>query len=226
LKLTLPRICGLVLASLAVYLSVSHAAHGAGSSVAVPLTTTAYAQGKDTKGVVLLAVRWDRKWRCGGFENAQLRVIGFDRLPSQKTTDEESADVVFDDAPLIATKPTFDDYAMIMEPGEYALSTLQIKVARSVSDVGFFKASRSLFLKDGKAEGGTFNVSAGEVVYIGHFYLDCYKQPTLWRYYMDGRAAFDEYLASVKSRYPMLNIEQTQFRLFKTTVFGNDYVLK
>lgn len=49
------------------------------------------------------------------------------------------------------TKPVFDNYAFLVEPGEYGLSRLEIKVAKSRSDVGFFKAPRSRFLKAGTA---------------------------------------------------------------------------
>lgn len=176
------------------------------------------------KAVVLLAVRWDRRWRCAGFENAQLRVIGFDKLPSAKT-DAEEPDILLNDAPAVLTKPTFDNYAFLVEPGEYGLSRLEIKVAKSVSDVGFFRAPRSVFLKDGQSLGGSFTVVAGEVVYIGHFYLDCYRQPTMWRYYPDGREGFNGYLNSLKKAYPALETEKVVFRLFQTKEFGQDYQL-
>ena len=200
-------------------------AHAANESVAERWSADSYARNKEVKGVVLLSIRWDRKWKCGGFENAQLRAVGFDQLPRSKATDDLPADIIFDDAPLIATKPTFDDYALIVDPGEYVLSRLQIKVARSVSDVGFLNASRSLLLKGDMADAGTFNVAAGEVVYIGHFYLSCANEPTLWRYYMKDRNAFEEYLAGVKTRQPELNTEQARFRLFKSKAFGSDFAL-
>jgi len=43
------------------------------SSVAQPIPVNASTMGDGTKGAVLIAVRWDRRWKCGGFENAQLR---------------------------------------------------------------------------------------------------------------------------------------------------------
>jgi hypothetical protein len=171
--------------------------HGANaqvqSAVAKRITGDAANINNQAKGVVLLAVRWDRRWNCGGFENAQLRVIGFDKLPTVRT-DDASPDIVLDDAPLVMTKPVFDNYAFEVEPGEYGLSRLEIKVAKSRSDVGFFKVPRSKLLNDGKSLGGTFMVNAGEAVYLGHFYLDCHKQPILWRYYPEGRAGFNGYL--------------------------------
>src|SRR6185295_12549797 len=143
------------------------------SPVAERVTGNAVIAGNQTKGVALLAVRWDRRWNCGGFENAQLRVMAFDKLPTAKT-DDAAPDLLLDDAPLIMTKPVFENYAFQLEPGEYGLSRLEIKVAKSVSDVGVFRVPRSKFLKDGASLGGTFTVGAGEVVYLGHFYLDCH----------------------------------------------------
>lgn len=179
----------------------------------------------ESKGVVLLAVRWDRRWKCAGYENAQLRVLGFDKLPSAKPDDDASPDLLLDDAPLLLTRPAFDNYAFLVEPGEYGLSRLEIKVARSMTDVGFFKAPRSKLLPGGQPLGGKFTVAAGEVVYLGHFYLDCYQQPILWRYYPEGREGFKEYLVSVKRIYPALDVEKVTFRLFQTQEFGRDYKL-
>jgi hypothetical protein len=178
-----------------------------------------------SKGVLLLAVRWDRRWNCGGFENAQLRVIGFDKLPTTKAGDEIASDILLNDAPLVMTKPVFDNYAFLVEPGDYGLSRLEIKVAKSRSDVGFFKVPRSKFLKDGQSLGGSFAVGAGEVIYLGHFYLDCNQQPILWRYYPEGREGFNGYLASLKKMYPGLDAEKVAFRLLQTKEFGNDYKL-
>jgi len=194
------------------------------SAVAERITGDAVNTSNQSKGVVLLAVRWDRRWNCGGFENAQLRVIAFDKLPTAKT-DDAAPDIVLDEAPLVMTKPVFENYAFQVEPGEYGLSRLEIKVAKSRSDVGFFKAPRSKFFKDGQSLGGTFAVSAGEAVYLGHFYLDCHQQPTLWRYYPEGRDGFNGYLASLKKIYPTLDIEKVVFRLFQTKEFGQDYKL-
>jgi hypothetical protein len=193
--------------------------------VAEPVKGDAVAAGRESKGIVLMAVRWDRRWKCGAFENAQLRVIGFDKAPITKASDDADPDIVLDDAPRVMTKPEFETYAFLVDPGEYGLTRLEIKVARSVSDVGFFRVPRSKFLVDGKSRGGSFTVSSGEVVYIGHFYLDCYRQPILWRYYPDGREAFNEYLTSLKSTFPALEAERVTFRLFQTKEFGQDYKL-
>lgn len=196
------------------------------SSVAVPLSSESYAEGITTKGVVLLAVRWDRRWKCAGFENAQLRQLAFDKLPFARNNEDESADLVLADAPLVMTKPKFDDYAFVVAPGEYALVGLHIKAANSMTDVRIAKVGRDRLIKDGRPEGGSFTVGPGEVIYIGHFYLDCYKEPTLWRYYPEDREAFNAYLVSVTKRHPELDASKVQFRLFRTTFFGRDFELK
>jgi hypothetical protein len=103
-----------------------------------PLSSDNYAQEGAKKGVVLLSVRWDRRWNCAGYENAQLRAIGFDLLPSKRTLTDKGADLLLDDAPVLMTKPRFDNYAFLVEPGTYALSRFDIKTARSVSDVKIF----------------------------------------------------------------------------------------
>ena len=195
------------------------------SAVAEQVTGDAVTASNQAKGVVLLAVRWDRRWRCGGFENAQLQAIGFDKLPAAKVNDAAAPDILLHDAPLLMTKPHYENYAFLVEPGEYGLSRLEIKVARSVSNVGYFRVPRSKLLKDGQSVGGTFTVGAGEIVYLGHFYLECTPQPILWRYYPEGRERFNEYLALLKKHYSALELEKVVFRLFQTKVFGHDYTL-
>ena len=192
----------------------------------LPLTSENYMQDGAKKGVVLLSVRWDRKWKCAGFENAQLRLLGFDLLPSTRPVDDEGADLLLDDAPLLLTKPRFDDYAFLVEPGQYALSKLHIKVARSVRDVGIAKVGRETLLQDGASVGGTFNVDAGEVVYIGHFSIDCFQEPSLWRVYLKDRESFNEYLADQKKKVPELDTSKASFRLFKSSYFGRDFELE
>lgn len=213
-----------VLVGLALSLLVGRASGG--GAVALPLTSENFAEGGTTKGVVLFAVRWDRRWKCGGFENAQLRLLAFDKLPITRTTEDESADLVLADAPLLMTKPRFDDYAFVVAPGEYALVGLHIKAAASVSDVRIAKVGRDRLIKDGRPDGGSFVVNPGEMLYIGHFYLDCFKEPTLWRYYPEDREAFNGYLAGVTKQHPELDASKVQFRLFKTTFFGRDFELK
>lgn len=71
------------------------------------------------------------------------------------------------------------NYAFLVEPGEYLLSAFSVRVAKSVSKVGYFKAERGELVSAGTSKGGSFTVSVGEIVYIGHFALDCFQNPVL-----------------------------------------------
>lgn len=94
-------------AAVTFFLAISEPPRAAAQNLAVaaPLTSEAYTESGKTKGVVLFAVRWSRKWKCASFENAQLRRIGFDKLPSTRPIEDEGADLLVADAPLIMTKP-------------------------------------------------------------------------------------------------------------------------
>lgn len=176
-------------------------------------------------GVVLLSVNWGRRWNCGGFENAELTSIGFDHLPIQNTNDEASPTLVLNSPSRITNKPVFTNYAFRIKPGEYALSFINIKAARSVSDVGYFTAKRSSLIPSGEIKGGSFTVKSGEVVYIGNLWLDCAYTPVLWRYYSEGRNEFNKHLNEFSEKYPYIDLKNVQYRLLKTKVFGNEYKL-
>ena len=186
---------------------------------------TAESYGNDkTKGLVVLSAIWGRTWKCAQFENGQLRSFGFDRLPIQMTADNAVPEV------LLADSPPYDErhpvnYVLALEPSEYGLATFDIKVASSVTDVKILGVGRTRLFEGRKSIGGTFHVSAGELVYIGHFGLDCYKEPTIWRYYPEGRDGFDSYKEVIKKQYPFLDVDNMQFRLFETSVLGRNYVL-
>lgn len=189
-------------------------------------TAKSFEAGRATKGVVLLDVNWGRRWDCGGFQNAELRALAFDRLPMSKTSDDERADLTLEQGPSLLTKPKFISYAVMVEPGEYALTGIDIKVATSVSDVNHRVTARSHLWKDGKALGGTFKVAAGETVYIGNFFLDCYQEPSLWRYYTEGKDNFKGHLKEYQRAYRFLDIDAVVYRLFDTTLLGKPYQLQ
>jgi len=191
-------------------------------------TAKQYAAHKTTHGVVLLDVKWNRYWRCAGFENAQLRGLGFDRLPVQKRANDAPSDVLlaFHSSMLSASKRRFQPYALLLEPGEYALSGFTIRVARSTSDIGYLSAKRSVLLEEGEAKGGTFSVAAGEAVYIGNFFLDCMlKTPVLWRYYTE-QENWPSHQQEYKAKYPFLDLDTINYRLFDTEEFGRPYQLE
>lgn len=196
------------------------------AGTAIEATAKTFKAGQSSKGVVLLDVNWGRRWDCGGFQNAELRALAFDRLPVSKTSDDERADLTLEQGASLLTKPTFISYAVMVEPGEYALTGIDIKLARSVSDVVRKVAKRSQLWKDEKALGGTFKVAAGETVYIGNFFLDCYQEPQLWRYYTEGQKGFKGHLKEYKRAYRFLNTDAVVYRLFETTLLGQPYELK
>jgi len=195
----------------------------------VEVTADTYADAMDTRGVVLMAVDWGRQWNFCGSENVQLRTFAFDRVPVQKKGDREPADLVLEPPPsLLAGPGSIENYALLLAPGEYALSQTDLKVARSVRKVDNYSAGRNRLIVDGNSEAGSFKVAAGEIVYVGHFALDCVdRHPQIWRYYIEGKAGFQKYLAErVKPKYPFLDMQAVQYRLFKTGAIGNDYELQ
>ena len=134
------------------------------------ITKAQYTMNSNKMGTVLLAVNWNRYWGCGGFENAELRSIGFDLMPKKYDNNEQAPDFVLNGS---AGGPDFIVYSSMLEPGTYAISRVKIKVAQSMSNIGYLTLDRSTLFKSNTPVGGEFNVSAGEVVYIGHFGLDC-----------------------------------------------------
>jgi hypothetical protein len=200
-------------------------AGAADSPLAVEATQRGYADTGRTKGLVVLSVNWGRKWGCGGFQNASLRELSFDRLPTAKQKDDEMGDLVLEPPLRLGSRPDITDYVFLVEPGEYALSFFSIKVGRSESDVGYLRYGRSQLVGDGKTLGGSFTAKAGESVYIGEFFLECTGKPTLWRYYEEDRDSFRRKMAAVRRRYPFLDVDKVQFRLFSTKIFGRPYDL-
>ena len=189
------------------------------------ITKDVYTQSKGSNGVVLLDINWGRWWGCGGRENAQLITLAFDKIPINTLEKDAAPSLVIHSPSRLMVDPVFVNNAFSLDPGEYALSAFSIKVADSGNKVGFLTADRSRLYKDGKPIGGTFTVKPGETVFIGNFYLDCAYGPTLWRYYPEGRADFENQMEEYKASFPFLDISDVQYRLFKTKEFGHDYEL-
>ena len=196
------------------------------SPTAREATSKTYDASIGTNGVVTIAVNWGRRWGCGSYENAQIVSLGFDRISTTGLPKDGESEVRLN-APggRLFVHPIFLDYAILLEPGEYALTSFDLKVARSVNDVGHFIAKRSDLIENGKPKAGSFEVKAGEVVYIGNFWLDCQDQPMLWRYYTEGREGFKKHMAEVNRKYPFIDPQKITFRLFRTELMGSDYDL-
>jgi len=194
-----------------------------------PLVSEATQRGYEAegaaKGLVILSVNWGRMWGCGDFQSAQLRELGFDRLPTSRQRDDDMGDLVLEPPLRLSSKPDNTDYVFLVEPGEYALSFCSIKVGRSEADVGYLRIGRRQLIGDATAQGGSFTVAAGEAVYIGRFFLKCAGRPTLWRYYEEGRDGFRGKMAALRRKYPFVDVDKVQFRLFRTGLFGDPYEL-
>ena len=202
------------------------AALWSGAICAEELTQRKYQAAEGQRGVVLLGVNWGRAWNYCGFENVQLQGLSFDRMPITRTDDSSPSDIRLK-GPKLTAEPVSVTYALLLDPGEYALTGFHIKAAASIKDIGAFRASRSELIKDGVPLAGSFDVAAGEIVYIGNFAPDCPQQnhPVVWRYYLKDVAAFRQYVDKLKGKYPYLDLDATQYRLFKTTTIGNDFEL-
>ena len=150
---------------------------------------------KPDLGVLIIQANWGRTWKCGQFENAQLQALTFTKSPID-TSESVSLDLETPSKLFVDNK--FLPYAFVIQPGEYVLTAFDVKVARSVTDVVHIKGSKDNLVKDGKPVGGTFTVNPGEIVYIGHFGLDCGAEPFLWRTYIDGRMDFEKYIGGFR----------------------------
>jgi hypothetical protein len=187
------------------------------------LTAKRFEEAGEQQGIVVLQVNWGRDWGCGGFENAQLQKLKFARLPDAASS--EPATLSLQTPSRLFVKDTFVPYAILVEPGEYALSKFDVKLARSVSDVGHLIGSEAQLFEEGRPVGGTFSVAGGEIVYIGHFGLDCAEDPIPWRYYVEGHEEFRRYVEAFRERYPYIKDKPVRYGLFSTQMFGEEYSL-
>ncbi|HZW87125.1 MAG TPA: hypothetical protein VFF41_06675 [Gallionella sp.] len=174
-------------------------------------------------GVIIIQVDWGRAWKCGQFENAQLQALTFTKFPID--TPEPTFLNLVTPSKLFVDKK-FLPYAFVISPGEYVLTAFDIKVARSVSDVAHITGSSDNLIKDGEPVGGTFTVNPGEIVYVGHFGLDCGAEPFLWRYYISSREEFEKYIRGFRQKYVFIKQVPVQYRLFSTQLLGNPFVLQ
>jgi hypothetical protein len=190
----------------------------------VPLSEETFKRSGSSMGTVILQVNWGRYWKCGPYENAQLQRLTFRHL-GEKAETLSAPDWELSPASTLLTKPSFEPYVVLLGPGKYALSGFRFKVAASTSDVRVAEVDSSKLIVDGKPVGGFFSVTAGEIVYIGHFGVDCHGEPTPWRFYIDGRQDFERYVDGVHKRFPFTRDVPVTFRLFQTEHFGQAYEL-
>jgi hypothetical protein len=174
-------------------------------------------------GVIIIQMNWGRAWKCGPYENAQLQALSFTKSPIDS---QELVSLELETPSKLFVDNKFLPYAYVVQPGEYVLTAFNVKIARSMTDVAHIKGSKENLIKDGKSIGGSFSVNPGEIVYVGHFGLDCGAEPFLWRYYIEGREEFEKYINGFRQKYPFVKNVPVQFRLFSTQTLGNPFSLQ
>ena len=173
------------------------------------LTEDAYTAAAGRLGVIILEVNWGRRWNCGAYENAQLQRLTFNAgSPESGRIDGE-----------------FTPMAIMVEPGQYALTGFDVKVARSVSDVGHYIGTDKELLPDGQPRGGTLSIAAGEIIYIGHFGLDCGNEVMPWRYYLTEQEEFVAYVGGFRDAFPFTASSDVEYRLFDTETIGRAFAV-
>jgi hypothetical protein len=200
---------------------------GVASADTGELTEAAYLAESSSKGVVLLDVDLGRYGKCGGYETAQLRRLSFNRMPLTdiKLDTPADAEIIGPYLPTAAPRG-LRNFAFLLTPGEYAMTRISIRVTQSMSRVGHLELGPDRLAPNGAPQAGSFRVSAGEVVYIGNFKIDCAPPMTIWRYYTEGTANFAEHVSQYRQSFPYLKLGDIQYRLFETKTIGNPYELK
>jgi hypothetical protein len=183
----------------------------------VELNERAYAAVGGNAGVIVFEVNWGRQWGCGGLDNAQLQALTFSQWPDGPRLELKTPSRLF-------VNDEFRSYSLIVQPGEYFLTDYDVKVAKSVREVGHL-IGRSVLFENDRPIGGSFTAKAGEFVYIGHFSLDCSLEPIPWRYYVVGEEGFRKYSDSYRDEHPYIGDTAIEFRLFDTSMFGTAYSL-
>jgi hypothetical protein len=192
----------------------------AGSAFAdqpMELGEAGYLESAGKEGVVLLEANWGRRWDCAGSDNAQLQELTFTRIADEAS---DSNVLKLKTPSRLFVDNRFSPYALLIEPGEYALTGFDVKIAWSMTDI-----VHAVWNAEKAGYAGTFTVAPGEFVYIGHFGLDCSSEPIPWRYYIEGADEFDHYIEGFRERFPFVGNVPVQFRLFETTLFGTEYSL-
>lgn len=188
---------------------------------AIEATAKSYATSRQDKGIVLLDVNWGRRWGCGDWQNAQIQGVGFDRVTPPRKQATNTPDIDLQGKPgWFGDQYHWVSYALLVEPGVYTLSDINIKVAANVQTVGFLHVTRDKLQQIGMEKVGHFDVAANETVYIGSFALDCAQGPMLWRYYMPAETIRSS-TSSFAGKYPFLDMNKVAYRLFKSQIIAN-----
>ena len=182
------------------------------------LTKSSYEKSGSNNAVVIYGANWGRQWGCSKFDNAQLLSLSFSRINSvSRALDEQ--ELLLNSGLKLSAKNISQPYAIIVSPGEYALTGFDIKVSNSSKEVGHIRGTHENLFENEKPVGGTFTVNAGEIVYIGDFGLDCLNEPIFWRFYIQ-KEDFKRYVDQFKKEYKFLADRSVIYRLFQTEKFG------
>ena len=192
---------------------------------AAELKNRDYSRLSDDMGVVLLDVNWGRQWNCAGNENAQLVSLRFENISQKPGEHDKYTEISLKTPSRLSVNPVFLNYGFLVEPGTYVFTEWSVKVSKSVNDIVFTRASREALVEGDVYHGGSFTLEAGEAIYIGNFFLDCYQSPIPWRYYSEGKDSFDRHTEEYKDKFKFLQGTEIEFRLLETENFGSSYEL-
>lgn len=117
---------------------------------------------------------------------------------------------------------TFRSTLDLLEESKYEIQLSSQKIIYSTQG-----ANAASYAKNkSKPYAGSFKVLASETVYIGNFALDCFQNPSLWRYYSENQEDFQKQLGDYKAKYPFLDLSSVKYRLFETNVISQAHELK
>ena len=185
------------------------------------LSARAFERAVPDRGVVIFKVNWGRKWGCAHLDNAQLTRLTFSKLP----VDGSSPMLEVKPLSKLFVKDNYTPYAYIAETGTYALVGFDVLAAKTQWNVGHIVGTKAELFESDSPKGGTFTVGPNEVVYIGHFALDCNQEAIPWRYYIDSQDAFDSLVAGFRKAFPFAASLPVKYRLFDTSMFGQAFSL-
>ncbi|MFT5397097.1 MAG: tetratricopeptide (TPR) repeat protein [Gammaproteobacteria bacterium] len=192
---------------------------------AAKLKKSDYKKHSDSKSVVLLEVSWARKWNCAGYENAQLTKLLFENISSGNAADKDYEEIRLKTTSRLFANPDFKIYGFLVNPGTYAFTGWSIRASRSMTEGGTISATRDHLVDGSDYHGGTFEVTAGEVIFIGNFFIDCLVSPIPWRFFPVGEEFVNEQFDTYKSKFKFIDNKTIIFRLLETQNFGSDPLL-
>lgn len=191
----------------------------------VKLSDKTFREAFGQQGLIILEVNWGRHWNCGEYENVQLQRLSFSRYENGAViTDVPSLDL--STPSKLFVEDEFTPYALLVEPGTWALTGFDVKTARAGLDVGHVIGDVDNLIAHGAPVGGTFTIAAGEIIYLGHFSRDCDQGPIPWRYYLTDREEFVRYVARFREWYPFAAGAAVEYRLFATENLGRQFALE